>query len=247
MTYCVGLRLENGLVFMSDTLTNAGVDNINRNKKMYSWSIKNYRSIILLTSGNLATSQAAVNIINEKISENDLEHDNILKAPSMFKVARIIGRILREVTSEFAADGQKADNQYSSTFILGGQIKGDDHKLFLIYPEGNFIESSEDQPFFQIGETKYGKPIIVRAYDNSLDFGEAIKLLLVSFDSTMKANVSVGLPIDLCTLKKSSFIISNKIRIDQNNLYFKNISERWGASLKEAIKSLPTFKEEIKT
>ena len=247
MTYCVGLRLENGLVFMSDTLTNAGVDNINRNKKMYSWSIKNYRSIILLTSGNLATSQAAVNIINEKISENDLEHDNILKAPSMFKVARIIGRILREVTSEFAADGQNADNQYSSTFILGGQIKGDDHKLFLIYPEGNFIESSEDQPFFQIGETKYGKPIIVRAYDNNLDFGEAIKLLLVSFDSTMKANVSVGLPIDLCTLKKSSFIISNKIRIDQNNLYFKNISERWGASLKEAIKSLPTFKEEINT
>ena len=247
MTYCVGLRLENGLVFMSDTLTNAGVDNINRNKKMYSWSIKNYRSIILLTSGNLATSQAAVNIINEKISENDLEHVNILKAPSMFKVARIIGRILREVTSEFAADGQNADNQYSSTFILGGQIKGDGHKLFLIYPEGNFIESSEDQPFFQIGETKYGKPIIVRAYDNSLDFGEAIKLLLVSFDSTMKANVSVGLPIDLCTLKKSSFIISNKIRIDQNNLYFKNISERWGASLKEAIKSLPTFKEEINT
>ena len=247
MTYCVGLRLENGLVFMSDTLTNAGVDNINRNKKMYSWSIKNYRSIILLTSGNLATSQAAVNIINEKISENDLEHVNILKAPSMFKVARIIGRILREVTSEFAADGQNADNQYSSTFILGGQIKGDDHKLFLIYPEGNFIESSEDQPFFQIGETKYGKPIIVRAYDNSLDFGEAIKLLLVSFDSTMKANVSVGLPIDLCTLKKSSFIISNKIRIDQNNLYFKNISERWGASLKEAIKSLPTFKEKINT
>jgi len=247
MTYCVGLRLENGLVFMSDTLTNAGVDNINRNKKMYSWSIKNYRSIILLTSGNLATSQAAVNIINEKISENDLEHDNILKAPSMFKVARIIGRILREVTSEFAADGQNADNQYSSTFILGGQIKGDGHKLFLIYPEGNFIESSEDQPFFQIGETKYGKPIIVRAYDKSLDFGEAIKLLLVSFDSTMKANVSVGLPIDLCTLKKSSFIISNKIRIDQNNLYFKNISERWGASLKEAIKSLPTFKEEINT
>ena len=247
MTYCVGLRLENGLVFMSDTLTNAGVDNINRNKKMYSWSIKNYRSIILLTSGNLATSQAVVNIINEKISENDLEHDNILKAPSMFKVARIIGRILREVTSEFAADGQNADNQYSSTFILGGQIKGDDHKLFLIYPEGNFIESSEDQPFFQIGETKYGKPIIVRAYDKSLDFGEAIKLLLVSFDSTMKANVSVGLPIDLCTLKKSSFIISNKIRIDQNNLYFKNISERWGASLKEAIKSLPTFKEEINT
>ena len=241
MTYCVGLRLENGLVFMSDTLTNAGVDNINRNKKMYSWSIKNYRSIILLTSGNLATSQAAVNIINEKISENDLEHDNILKAPSMFKVARIIGRILREVTSEFAADGQNADNQYSSTFILGGQIKGDGHKLFLIYPEGNFIEASEDQPFFQIGETKYGKPILVRALEQDATFGDSIKLLLVSFDSTMKANVSVGMPIDICTMKKDQYQVNKQIRIEKNDPYFQKISNGWGESLKKSIKKLPPF------
>ena len=116
--------------------------------------------------------------------------------------------------------------------------------MFLIYPEGNFIEASDDQPFFQIGETKYGKPIIVRAYDKGLSFGEAIKLLLVSFDSTIKANVSVGLPIDLCTLKGSSFKISNQVRIDQDNKYFKNISENWGSSLKKAIKSLPTFQED---
>lgn len=245
MTYCVGLKLNRGLVFISDTLTNAGIDNINTNKKMFNWHEDNEKCIVLLTSGNLATSQATINLINEGIQDHENNEKNILKANSMFQVARIIGKILRNISSEYASDGQAGENPYSSTFILGGQFKGQSHKLFLIYPEGNFIEASEDQPFFQIGETKYGKPIIVRAYDNSLDFGEAIKLLLVSFDSTMKANVSVGLPIDLCTLKKSSFIISNKIRIDQNNLYFKNISERWGTSLKEAIKSLPTFKEEI--
>ena len=247
MTYCVGLKLNRGLVFISDTLTNAGIDNINTNKKMFNWHEDNEKCIVLLTSGNLATSQATINLINEGIQDHENNEKNILKANSMFQVARIIGKILRNISGEYASDGQAGENPYSSTFILGGQFKGQTHKLFLIYPEGNFIESSEDQPFFQIGETKYGKPIIVRAYDKSLDFGEAIKLLLVSFDSTMKANVSVGLPIDLCTLKKSSFIISNKIRIDQNNLYFKNISERWGTSLKEAIKSLPTFKEEINT
>ena len=162
----------------------------------------------------------------------------------MFKVAKIVGKILREITSEYTIEGQKSDNQYHSTFILGGQIKGSEPKLFLIYPEGNFIEASDDQPFSQIGETKYGKPIIVRAYDKGLSFGEAIKLLLVSFDSTIKANVSVGLPIDLCTLKGSSFKISNQVRIDQDNKYFKNISENWGSSLKKAIKSLPTFQED---
>ena len=244
MTYCVGLKINEGLVFMSDTLTNAGVDNINRNRKMENWSVRNYRSIVLLTSGNLATSQAAISTINEQIDQSELEDRNILKAPSMFKVAKIVGKILREITSEYIIEGQKSDNQYHSTFILGGQIKGSEPKLFLIYPEGNFIEASDDQPFFQIGETKYGKPIIVRAYDKGLSFGEAIKLLLVSFDSTIKANVSVGLPIDLCTLKGSSFKISNQVRIDQDNKYFKNISENWGSSLKKAIKSLPTFQED---
>ena len=137
MTYCVGLKINEGLVFMSDTLTNAGVDNINRNRKMENWSVRNYRSIVLLTSGNLATSQAAISTINEQIDQSELEDRNILKAPSMFKVAKIVGKILREITSEYTIEGQKSDNQYHSTFILGGQIKGSEPKLFLIYPEGN--------------------------------------------------------------------------------------------------------------
>lgn len=241
MTYCVGLKLRDGLVLMADTLTNAGFDNINKNKKIFHWNINDNKSIVLLTSGNLATSQATVNIINENIKDNNDTKDNILKSNSMFQIARIIGKILRNVLSEYSVDGQTGDNPYSSTFILGGQIKGDEHKLFLIYPEGNFIEASDDQPFFQIGETKYGKPILVRGFDVKSDFGNAIKLLLVSFDSTMKGNVSVGLPIDLCTLQKNKFKISNEIRINKNDLYFKKISDGWGKTLKKGIKSLPTF------
>ena len=241
MTYCVGLKLNRGLVFISDTLTNAGIDNINTNKKMFNWHKKNEKCIVLLTSGNLATSQATINLINEGIEDFENNENNILKANSMFQVARIIGKILRNIASEYASDGQAGENPYSSTFILGGQFKGQSHKLFLIYPEGNFIEASEDQPFFQIGETKYGKPILVRALEQDATFGDSIKLLLVSFDSTMKANVSVGMPIDICTIKKDEYQINKQIRIKKNDPYFQKISSGWGESLKKGIKKLPPF------
>ena len=241
MTYCVGLKLNRGLVFISDTLTNAGIDNINTNKKMFNWHEKNEKCIVLLTSGNLATSQATINLINEGIEDFENNENNILKANSMFQVARIIGKILRNIASEYASDGQAGENPYSSTFILGGQFKGQSHKLFLIYPEGNFIEASEDQPFFQIGETKYGKPILVRALEQDATFGDSIKLLLVSFDSTMKANVSVGMPIDICTIKKDQYRVNKQIRIEKNDPYFQEISNGWGESLKKSIKELPSF------
>ncbi len=241
MTYCVGLKLNRGLVFISDTLTNAGIDNINTNKKMFNWHKKNEKCIVLLTSGNLATSQATINLINEGIEDFENNENNILKANSMFQVARIIGKILRNIASEYASDGQVGENPYSSTFILGGQFKGQSHKLFLIYPEGNFIEASEDQPFFQIGETKYGKPILVRALEQDATFGDSIKLLLVSFDSTMKANVSVGMPIDICTIKKDQYKLNKQIRIEKNDPYFQEISNGWGQSLKKSIKELPSF------
>ena len=241
MTYCVGLKLNRGLVFISDTLTNAGIDNINTNKKMFNWHEENEKCIVLLTSGNLATSQATINLINEGIQDLENNENNILKANSMFQVARIIGKILRNISGEYASDGQAGENPYSSTFILGGQFKGQTHKLFLIYPEGNFIEASEDQPFFQIGETKYGKPILVRALEQDATFGDSIKLLLVSFDSTMKANVSVGMPIDICTMKKDQYQVNKQIRIEKNDPYFQKISNGWGESLKKSIKKLPPF------
>ena len=241
MTYCVGLKLNKGLVFMSDTLTNAGIDNINTNKKMFHWTKKDERNIVLLTSGNLATSQACINLINEAIENPNDDADNILKTKSMFQVARIVGKILRNISNEYASDGQAGENPYSSTLILGGQIIDQEHRLFLIYPEGNFIEASEDQSFFQIGETKYGKPIIVRALEKESSFGDAIKLLLVSFDSTMKANASVGMPIDVCTLNQNEFKTINQIRIEKNDPYFEHISKNWGESLKKSIKELPPF------
>ena len=180
-------------------------------------------------------------LINEAIENPNDNTDSILKTKSMFQVARIVGKILRNISNEYASDGQASENPYSSTLILGGQIINQEHRLFLIYPEGNFIEASEDQSFFQIGETKYGKPIIVRALEKESSFGDAIKLLLVSFDSTMKANVSVGMPIDVCTLKQNEFKAINRIRIEKNDPYFEHISKNWGESLKKSIKELPPF------
>ena len=161
MTYCVGLKLNQGLVFMSDTLTNAGIDNVNTNKKMFFWSNKNERSVVLLTSGNLATSQATINLINEAIDNPSSDSDNILKTKSMFQVARIVGKILRNISNEYSSDGQAGENPYSSTLILGGQIAGQEHRLFLIYPEGNFIEASEDQPFFKLEKQNMANQLLL--------------------------------------------------------------------------------------
>ena len=146
---------------------------------------------------------------------------------------------MREVIAEMKDGGQEAANKFDATLILGGQINGGDMSLYLIYPEGNFIEVSDDQPFFQIGETKYGKPILVRAFDERLSFSEAVKLL-VSFDSTIKANVSVGMPLDLCVYEKDS-LGGHSQRLDEDNAYFQEISGLWGAKLKDAFKNLPDF------
>ena len=197
MTYAVGLRLSHGLVFMSDTRTNAGVDNISKFKKMFSWNVPEDRTITLLTAGNLATTQAVVSLLEERPKAREDRAPSILEAPTMFQVARIVSAALKEVIEGHARGGQQADSGFHATRILGGQIKGGQPQLFLIYPEGNFIEASADTPFFQIGETKYGRPILVRAFDEDMSFAEAVKLLLVSFDSTIKANLGVGLPLDL--------------------------------------------------
>ena len=242
MTYCIGLRLNKGLVFMSDTRTNAGVDNVSTFKKMHNWCIPGERSITLLTAGNLATTQALVSMLDERAKAPDDRNPSILEAPSMFQVARLVGEILREEIQSTAATGQKADSAFNSTVILGGQIKGSEPRLFLIYPEGNFIEASAETPFFQIGETKYGKPILVRVFDPSMSFEDATKLMLVSFDSTIKANLSVGLPLDLQVYENDRFELTRDQRIDADDAYFKLISDGWGDALKQAFLFLPKFK-----
>lgn len=240
MTYCVGMRLDRGLVFMSDTRTNAGLDNIATARKMHTWEVPGDRVITLMTAGNLATTQSVVGLIDERTKAPGDRSPSILQTPSMFQIAREIGKTLKEVIQSNKDSGAEA-SAFGATMILGGQIKGSEPRLFLIYPEGNFIEASEDNPFFQIGETKYGKPILVRAFDREATFENAIKLLLVSFDSTIKSNLSVGLPIDYVTYPGDSFRFGSQGRILDSDPYFQEISSGWGEALKTAFRQLPDF------
>ena len=242
MTYCVALRLNRGLVYMSDTRTNAGVDNIATFRKMFAWAVPGERVITVMAAGNLATTQAVISLLDERSKAPADRAPSILEAPSMFQVAQIVGDMVREVIQANAMTGQQADSTFNATLILGGQISTGDPRLFMIYPEGNFIEASEDTPFFQIGETKYGRPILVRAYNADMEFEDAVKLLMVSFDSTIKANLSVGLPLDLQTYEADTMRVGHDLRIETDDPYFQSISDGWGEALKQAFNSLPDFK-----
>ncbi|WP_138936501.1 peptidase [Roseovarius arcticus] len=242
MTYCIGMRLNHGLVFMADTRTSAGVDNFAVSKKMFNWQVPDERSITVMTAGNLATTQSLISLLRERsVSEEDRD-PSILRQPTMFQVARLVGATLREVIAGSSPTGQTSDDQFGASVILGGQIKGGKPTIFMIYPEGNFIEITDDTPFFQIGETKYGKPILVRAYDSRMDFADAIKLLLVSFDSTVKSNLSVGLPFDLHVYENDSFSYDRTKRINADDAVYEAIAKGWGNALREAFQLLPSYK-----
>lgn len=243
MTYCVGLKIDRGLVFMSDTRTNAGIDSISTFRKMHVWEKPGERVVVLMSAGNLATTQAVVSLLEERVKAVKDRTPTLLAAPSMFQTARLVGNVVKEVIASSTPEGERADSYFNASFILGGQIRGSDPRLFMIYPEGNFIESTDDTPFFQIGETKYGKPIIVRAYDRAMSFAETVKLLMVSFDSTLKSNLSVGLPLDLLFYEKDSYRVALKKRIGQDDPYYRTVSDGWSNALKLAFKSLPDFPE----
>jgi putative proteasome-type protease len=243
MTYCVGLMIDRGLVFMSDTRTNAGVDSISTFRKMHVWEEPGERVIVLMSAGNLATTQAVVSLLDERCKSGAEHGTTVLETSSMYQTARVVGDTVKEVIASSSPDGHRADSYFNASFVLGGQIKGSEPRLFMIYPEGNFIESSEDTPFFQIGETKYGKPIIVRAYDRQMTFAETAKLLMVSFDSTLKSNLSVGLPLDLLFYERDTLAIRLKKRISQDDPYYRTISDSWSNALRTAFASLPDFPE----
>ena len=242
MTYCVGMRLNNGLVFMSDTRTNAGVDNFSTSRKLFTWSVPGERVITIMTAGNLATTQAMVSLLDERSEAVENRDPGILSQASMFQVARLVGATLKEVISYSSPNGPTSDDQFSASVIVGGQIKGGQPTVFLVYPQGNFIEITEDTPFFQIGEAKYGKPILVRAYDPDLSFEAALKLLLVSFDSTVKSNLSVGLPFDVHVYEAGSFSADKYLRIERDDEIYQSISTGWGDALKSALDQLPDYK-----
>lgn len=242
MTYCVGMVLDKGLVLMSDTRTNSGVDNVSVFRKMFRWEVPGERIIALMTAGNLATTQAVVSLLEERAKIPDERHNSLLEAPTMFQVASEIGKLLRTTVAERQnANGQRGQGRFTASIIVAGQIKGMEPRLFLIYPEGNFIEAGADTPFFQIGETKYGRPIILRGYDPGMSMEDAVKLLMVSFDSTLKANLSVGLPLDLLVIDRDSFAASHERRIGHDDPYFQTISTGWGDALRRAFTSLPDY------
>ncbi|MBU0582607.1 MAG: proteasome-type protease [Alphaproteobacteria bacterium] len=243
MTYCVGLKIDRGLVFMSDTRTNAGIDSISTFRKMHVWEEPGERVLVLMSAGNLATTQAVVSLLDERSKAVSDRSHTLLETPSMYQTAALVGSVVKEVIANASPTGQSADSYFNASFVLGGQIRGTEPRLFMIYPEGNFIESTEDTPFFQVGETKYGKPILVRAYDKTMSFAETVKLLMVSFDSTLKSNLSVGLPLDLTFYEKDTFKVGLQRRINQDDPYYRQISEGWSDALKMAFKSLPDFVE----
>ncbi|KIT17373.1 proteasome-type protease [Jannaschia aquimarina] len=239
MTYCVGLQLDRGLVFLSDTRTNAGVDNISVFRKLFTWEIPGERAMVLLTAGNLATTQAVVSLLDERNVAASERSPSLLTVPSMFQAARLVGDTLQQVIAERRDGGQSQASTFNATIILGGQIKDGPPRLYLIYPEGNFIEAQPDTPFFQIGETKYGRPILVRAYDPAMSFEEATKLLMVSFDSTIKANLSVSTPLDLQVLETDALRLGVSRRIEDTDADWRAISDGWSDALRSAFDSLP--------
>ena len=242
MTYCVGMVLDQGLVLMSDTRTNSGVDNISVFQKMFSWSVPGERMIAVMTAGNLATTQAVISQLEERTKEPDERENTLIKGKTMFTVATEIGRLLRSTIEEAqATNGDRGKGRFTASMIVAGQIAGMEPRLFMIYPEGNFIEASWDTPFFQIGETKYGRPILIRGYDRDMSFEDAVKLVMVSFDSTLKANLSVGLPLDLMVIGKDEFAATHQHRVTQGDPYFTEISSNWGEALRLAFHSLPDY------
>ena len=242
MTYAVALRLERGLVFAADTRTNAGIDNIAQYRKLHFWRKTGDRVIVVLTAGNLAITQAVVSLINEQLESEEGETQSIFNASNMFRAARIVGDAVREVRKTDGEALEATKSGFSATFIVGGQIGDERPRLFQIYAEGNFIEATDDTPFFQIGEHKYGKPILDRVADPKMRLGEAAKLMLLSFDSTLRSNLSVGLPIDILVYERDSLDVRRIKRIEEDDEYFKHLSSSWGEALRAAFAKIDEFK-----
>ena len=243
MTYCVGLMLNRGLVLMSDTRTNSGVDNISVFRKLHYWSKPGDRMIAIMSAGNLATTQSVISQLEERGKAPSDRKNSLFDAATMFQAATVVGNLMRETIQGIQAENREeaGSGTFSASLIVAGQIAGMEPRLFMIYPEGNFIEASFDTPFFQIGETKYGRPIILRGYDPDMSFEDAIKLLMVSFDSTLKANLSVGLPLDLLVVERDRFEPLHERRVDAHDPYFLTISSGWGEALRQAFDSLPGY------
>ncbi len=236
MTYCVAIRLREGLVFAADTRTNAGVDHIATFRKMHVFERPGERSIVLLTSGNLATAQSVVGHLCERVQHED--EINLYTIGSMFGAAQLVGDTINEVIARASTGQQTGGVDFGLNVLIGGQIAGECPRLFHVYPQGNFIESTEDTTYFQIGEVKYGKPIIDRIVNYETTISHATKCTLISFDSTIRSNLSVGMPLDLAIYREDSFELKID-RITESDEYWKALRQAWGNGLRQQFEQLP--------
>jgi putative proteasome-type protease len=240
MTYCVGISVREGLVMIADTRTNAGIDNIATFRKLHVIEEAGERIMGVCTSGNLSVSQAVMSYVQEGLENPSTgEIDTLKTAPSMFKAAQLIGRAIRTV---YDVDGKSLEDHHSKfdvSMLFGGQIRGGKMRLFMIYSAGNFIEVTVDTPYFQIGEHKYGKPILDRAVNFNTDMQDALKLGLLSMDSTMRSNLGVGMPIDMLVARRDAFAAEINHRIEPGEPYFHDLRERWSAALRAAHQAIP--------
>jgi len=239
MTYCVGLLLHEGMVLLSDTRTNAGLDNIATYRKMFIFEEPGERVIVILTAGSLSVSQTTIARLKEAIEDPEATPEtSIMLAPTMLKVAGIAGNTLAAVRGEIDEKLAAMRQGASASLIVAGQRRGGVMRMFLIYPEGNFIEATEDTPFLQIGEHKYGKPILDRVVKPTTSLADAEKAVLLSMDSTLRSNLSVGMPLDLAVIEKDALRVTKYRRIEAGDPDFRAMSEAWSTALRESFRAI---------
>jgi len=237
MTYCVGLLLEAGMVLLADTRTNAGLDNISTYRKLFVFEEPGERVVAIMTAGSLSVTQTTIARLQEAIDDPDAtEATSILRAHTMLQVAEIVGRTLLDVTTEIGGKLARMTQGATASMIVAGQRRGGAMRLFLIYPEGNFIEATEDTPFLQIGEHKYGKPILDRVVTPSTSLLDGQKAALLSMDSTLRSNLSVGMPLDLAVIARDACKLTERRRIEAGDAAFSQMSETWSQTLREGFR-----------
>lgn len=241
MTYCVAMLLKEGILLASDSRTNAGVDHIATFRKMHLFQDNNDRRIVLVSAGNLATTQSVISVLQKQVIHDD---ENILSFHTLYDVATLIGKTVREIIARDSGQQAGSGIDYSCSFILGGQIRGEHSRLFNIYAQGNFIEATRDTPYFQIGESKYGKPIIDRVITYDTPLAQAVKCALISFDSTIRSNLSVGPPIDVLLHRNNVFAAREPYRFDEHHSYLQQLRSAWGIGLNQLFGSLPEINME---
>ena len=240
MTYCCGILVRDGLVMIADTRTNAGLDNVSTFRKLHIYAEPGERVMALASSGNLSLSQTVRSTLTEGVENPETgEIETLINAPTMFQAAQRIGRVIRKLQAVEGKALAAAEVDHEVAFLLGGQIKGGRVRLFMIYSAGNFIECTTDTPYLQIGEHKYGKPVLDRAVSFDTDIYDALKLGLISMDSTMRSNLGVGLPIDILVLRRNTCDAELSYRIGLDEPYFQDLRERWSAALRAAHMDIP--------